>query len=241
MAGRYYRRTRTLPGGKAWKSAPVRSILEKPEPVRRVKDQTPMSIEYFLAFNIALLAALMSPGPALLVAIRTTLSEGRSAGIAVGCGLGSMAGIWTLAALLGLEGIFRFVPWAYSMAKLAGGLYLIYIAWNTWRGAKNPVADSAKPRMRALRDGMLVNLSNPKSVLFAAAVLIVIFPPGMTMLEKGVVVLNHFLVEVSFYSLLAVAMSIGAVSRTYLGAKVFLDRFAAVVLGALGLRLLLQR
>lgn len=200
-----------------------------------------MSIEYFIAFNIALLAALASPGPALLIAIRTTLSGGRSAGIAVGCGLGFMAAVWTLAALLGLEGVFRFVPWAYSMAKLAGGLYLLYIAWTTWRGAKYPVADSAEPRIRALRDGTLINLSNPKSALFAAAVLIVIFPPGMTMLEKGVVVLNHFLVEVLFYSILAVVMSTEAVSRTYLGAKVFLDRFAAAVLGALGLRLLLQR
>ena len=45
-----------------------------------------MTLELFVAFNIALIAALASPGPALLVAIQTTLSRGRAAGIANGCG-----------------------------------------------------------------------------------------------------------------------------------------------------------
>jgi len=200
-----------------------------------------MSIEYFLTFNIALIAAIASPGPALLVAIRTTLGGGRTAGVAIGCGLGFMAAAWTLMALLGLEGIFRLFPWAYTIIKIVGALYLLYIAWITWRGAKNPIAESAKPRTHAFRDGVFINLSNPKAVLFAAAVLIVIFPPDMTMLEKGFVVMNHFLVEVVFYSFLALVMSTEAVSITYLRAKVFLDRFAAVVLGALGLRLMFQR
>ena len=51
-----------------------------------------------LAFNIALLFAIASPGSALLVAVQTTLRYGRAAGIAVGAGLGSMAATWTLLA-----------------------------------------------------------------------------------------------------------------------------------------------
>ncbi len=71
--------------------------------------------------------------------------------------------------------------------------------------------------------------------------LIVIFPAGMTGLEKALVVLNHLAVELAFYTSLAVLMSTEAVSRQYLSAKLYLDRFAAVVLGALGIRLLLSR
>ena len=200
-----------------------------------------VSIDYYVTFNIALLAAIASPGPAFLVAIHTTLSEGKLAGMALGCGLGIMAASWTLMALLGLEGVFRLFPWAYTAAKTAGALYLLYIAWMTWRGAKKQLSGSPRPRVHAFRDGILINFLNPKSVLFAAAVLIVIFPPGMTVTEKGFVVLNHFLLEVLFYSVLAVVMSTRAVSTRYLRAKTFLDRFAAVVLGALGLRLLFQR
>ena len=197
-----------------------------------------MSLELLIAFNITLLAAMASPGPALLVAIRTSISNGRPAGIAVGCGLALMAAIWTLFALLGLDGIFKLFPWAYTTAKIGGALYLLYIAWNTWRNARNPVTNSPQPRTHAFRQGILVNLANPKAVLFAAAVLVVIFPPDMTILQKGIIVLNHFSVEVLLYGALAFVMNTQAVSKRYLRAKVFLDRFAALVLGALGLRLL---
>ena len=201
-----------------------------------------MTPEHLIAFNIALLAAIASPGPALLVALRTTLSAGRRAGIAVGCGLGLMAATWTLAALLGLEAVFRLFPWAYTATKLIGALYLLYIAWGMWRGARAGVDTRIQPARRAFRQGFLINLLNPKSVLFAAAVLVVIFPAAeMTAAANAIVVLNHLAVEVLFYSALAFAMSTPTVSKRYLQAKVYLDRFAALVLGALGLRLLVSR
>ena len=94
-----------------------------------------MTIEYFLAFNLALLAAIASPGPALLVAIQTSVRSGRRAGMATGAGLGLIAAGWTLTALLGLEAVFRLVPPAYTALKIAGALYLLYLAWKIWRGA----------------------------------------------------------------------------------------------------------
>lgn len=200
-----------------------------------------MSVEHLLAFNVALLAALASPGPALLFAIRTTLSNGRRAGAATGCGLGAMAATWTLLALLGLESAFRLFPWAYAVLKIVGACYLLYIAWTTWRGASDPIAESTRPTLHAFRDGVLVNLANPKSVVFAAAVLIVIFPPGLTLAEKGLIVANHFVIEVLSYGGLAFMLSTHAVSRRYLRAKSTLDRVAAIVLGGLGLRLMADR
>lgn len=203
-----------------------------------------MGIEHLLAFNAALIAAVVSPGPALLVAIRTTLEAGRPAGIAIGCGLGLVAAGWTLMALLGLEGIFRLVPWGYAAVKTAGALYLIHIAIGTWRNARAGVAAEARPARgvrRALRDGALINLLNPKSVLFAAAVLVVIFPAGLSGAEMGIVVANHLAVELVFYGALAWVMSAESVRRRYLAAKLWLDRAAALVLGALGLRLLVDR
>jgi Putative threonine efflux protein len=200
-----------------------------------------MDIAHLVAFNLTLIAAILSPGPALLVALQTVLSSGKRAGIALGLGLALMASTWTLAALLGLEAVFRLFPWAYAVAKIAGAAYLLYIAWKMWAGAKAPIEATDRPRRRAFLQGVMVNALNPKSVLFAAAVLIVIFPPGMSLWQSGLVVLNHFIVEVAFYSLLSMVVSTPAVSRRYLKAKVHFDRVAAVVLGLLGLRLLLVR
>lgn len=200
-----------------------------------------MEWSHLILFNMALLAALISPGPALLVSIQTSLMSGRAAGIGVGLGLGFVASIWTLCALLGLEVVFAIFPWAYVAVKGLGALYLLYIAISMWRGADKPLREQGMPAGRAVWRGMVINLLNPKSILFAAAVLVVIFPKSMSLGDSALVVLNHFLVEVAFYAAVAVGMSRAPVRNAYLGAKRYVDRVSAVLLGALGLRLLVSR
>ena len=200
-----------------------------------------MEAAHFIAFNLALLAAIASPGPAMLYAVRATLSGGRKVGISTGCGLGLMAALWTLMALIGLDGLFTLFPWAYTTFKIAGALYLLYVAWSTWRGASDPVEASDRPHARAFLGGLLVNLANPKSVLFAAAVLVVIFPPELTVAQKAVIFGNHLAIELIAYTSFALLLSTEPVSRRYLRAKPVLDRIAAAVLGALGVRLILER
>lgn len=197
-----------------------------------------MTLENLIAFNLALFAAILSPGPALLVALRTTLGEGRRAGIALGLGLGVMAAMWTLAALLGFEVVFQVFPWAYAAAKSIGAAYLIFIAYKMWRGARNPIESSTASGRHAFVQGLLINILNPKSVLFAAAVLIVVFPRDMSAAENALIVGNHMLVEFAFYTTLAFAMSSASIGARYLKAKVCLDRTASLILGALGIRLL---
>ena len=129
-------------------------------------------------FNVVLIVAIASPGPAMLMATQTSLSAGRAAGIAVGAGLGLMAAIWTMMALLGFGVVFELFPFLYVGAKFVGAAYLLYIAYRMWRSAGVPAKAVIKPTGRAFRQGFLVNLFNPKSVLFAAAVLVTVFPGG---------------------------------------------------------------
>lgn len=203
-----------------------------------------MEAAHLLAFNAALLAALASPGPAMLYALRTTLAEGRAAGMAVGIGLGTAAAGWTAAALAGLDAVLLLFPTAFAMFKLAGAAYLIWVAIGIWRSARAPVAAEARPTRsprRAVLAGLGINLANPKSVLFAAAVLVVIFPPGLSLAEKATIVANHMIVEWIAYALFALLLSSPPARAGYLGAKPVLDRAAGLVLGALGLRLVLDR
>ena len=137
-----------------------------------------MTFGQLLAFNVALLVAIASPGPALLMAIRTTLSGGRTAGMAVGVGLGLMAATWTLMALLGLGVVFELFPTVYVGARIVGAAYLLYLACRIWKDASAPVEARVEPARHAFRQ---------------------------------------------------------------LQARAHVDRFASVVLGALGLRLLWSR
>jgi threonine/homoserine/homoserine lactone efflux protein len=200
-----------------------------------------MELAHLIAFNLTLLAAILSPGPAMLYFIRTTLASGRMAGLYTVWGLGMMAATWTALAFLGLDAIFAVFPWAFIALKTIGALYLIWIAYQTWAHARAPMGDAPTPPMRAFLGGMLVNMSNPKSVLFAGAVIMVIFPQGMAFADKAIVVLNHLVIELIVGSALVLAFSTKHVSAGYLRAKPILDRIAASVLGFLGLKLLLSR
>ena len=200
-----------------------------------------MTTAQFIAFNLTLLAAMAAPGPALLYALRQSVAGGFRAGVATGAGLGLMAALWTGAALLGLNAVFALVPWAYLMLKTAGAIYLIWIALQLWRSARDPVADSAHPGARAFLGGLLVNLANPKSVLFAGAVLVVIFPPDLSLGTNALIVANHFGVELIVYTLFAAFLSSAPARAGYLRLKPVIDRTAAAILGALGLRLLFGR
>ncbi|SPJ22462.1 LysE family translocator [Palleronia abyssalis] len=198
---------------------------------------------HLLAFNATLLAAILSPGPALIYALRVSIVEGRMAGMLTGAGLGLVAAMWTGLALLGLDQVFAAVPWAYGALKIGGALYLLWIAAQTWRDAKEPIGPLARPVRpgRFVLHGALINLANPKSVLFAAAVLLVIFPADLRGAEMALIVGNHLAVEVAFYAILATVLSRPAARSAYLGAKPLLDRIAGAVLAVLGLKLLFTR
>ena len=199
-----------------------------------------MTPEQLIAFNVVLLAAIASPGPALLTAIQTSLSTGRTTGVEFGAGLSLMAATWTLMALLGLGVAFELFPVLYIGAKIVGAVYLLYFACRMWKNASVLTKAQIKPAVGAFRQGFLVNLSNPKSVLFAAAVLVTIFPAGISSTDRIIIVVNHLFVEIAFYTALAYFMSTQAVATRYMRAKSSIDRVAAIVLGVLGVRILLS-
>ena len=86
--------------------------------------------------------------------------------------------------------------------KIVGGLYLSSLSYGTWKAAPQSVGRSVIQAGHAFRSGMLVNLSNPKSVLFAAAVLVAIFPQYMDIAYKLAIVRNHLGIEIVLYAML---------------------------------------
>jgi threonine/homoserine/homoserine lactone efflux protein len=203
---------------------------------------TELTLAQLLAFNLTLLAAMASPGPAFLLVLRNSVARGRRAGILTGLGLGLVAAMWTGAALLGLAAIFEVVPWLYMAMKAGGAAYLLYLAWGMWHRARTPLEPgSLAPARRSFREGLIVNLTNPKSVLFAGAVIVVIFPAGLSLGDSLLIVANHLLVEITVYSGMALGLAAAPARAGYLRLKVWMDRIAAGVLSMLGLRLLLEK
>ena len=133
-------------------------------------------------FSVALLLAL-APGPDNLFVLMQSATGGRRAGFAVVAGLMLGVLVQTLAVALGLAAVFAASATAFTLLKFAGAAYLVYLAWGAWRapaaalGAPGSAAP-AQPWPRLLLRGVLMNLSNPKVVLFFLALLPQFVQPG---------------------------------------------------------------
>tara|TARA_B100000963_G_C22457266_1_gene594003 strand:- start:442 stop:747 length:306 start_codon:yes stop_codon:yes gene_type:complete len=95
--------------------------------------------------------------------------------------------------------------------KIVGGLYLSLLSYGIGKAAPQPVGGAVIPADHAFLSGMPLNLSNPKSVLFAAAVLVAIFQQYMDIAYKLAIFGNHLGIEIVFYAMLGATMSRQAV------------------------------
>lgn len=85
------------------------------------------AIEVLLAFTLATLIMHISPGPSNLYVMARSISQGVSGGIVAGLGLAVGGLFHVLATVLGLAAIFKHSPTLYTIIKLLGVFYLIYL------------------------------------------------------------------------------------------------------------------
>jgi len=130
-----------------------------------------------LAFTGASLVLALLPGPAVVYIVARTLAQGRRSGMAsvAGVALGNLGN--AVAAAFGLAALFAVSAAAFTVVKLIGAAYLIYLGVRLWRdaGSSGHTTDlpAVTPRSerRIFIDGFVVALLNPKTALFFVAFL----------------------------------------------------------------------
>jgi threonine/homoserine/homoserine lactone efflux protein len=141
--------------------------------------------------GIALVALglVLTPGPNMLYLVSRALTQGRRAGLVslVGTALGFF--VYLAAATAGISTIFAAVPTAYTVLKIAGALYLLWLAWTVLRPGAAPVFAVRDlphdPDRRLIGMGLLTNLLNPK-----IAILYISLLPQFVDPERGSVALQ---------------------------------------------------
>lgn len=126
----------------------------------------------WLVFAVACIALVATPGPNLLYLVSRTLVQGRGAGLVSLAGTSTGSLLHILAAAFGLSALLAAVPYAYDTIRIAGAIYLAWLAWSTWRAPDAaPVAGdpNAVPATRLYRDGVLTAILNPKVAIFQLA------------------------------------------------------------------------
>jgi threonine/homoserine/homoserine lactone efflux protein len=127
-----------------------------------------------LEFLLTSAVVVVTPGAGVLFTVSTGLSQGRvaSAYAALGCTLGIVPHM--AATAMGLAAVMHAGALAFQLLKLAGVLYLLYLAWATWRDRSAFAADPSVPARSPLRlmgKAVLLNALNPKLTLFFFAFL----------------------------------------------------------------------
>ncbi len=203
-----------------------------------------MTADLFTLVTIGLIhwLAVMSPGPSFLITARTAVAQSPADGIKVALGLGIGSAVWAAAALLGLNLLFQQFHWLFVVTKIAGALYLIWIAYQIFRHAADPVeideAANDKVASGPLLRGFLTQLANPKVVVFFGSIFVAMLPkeiPGWMVVALIVIVTAN---EIVWYSLVSMFFGSSPVRRFYFTAKRWIDRTTGVFLGLLGARLL---
>ena len=135
------------------------------------------AIETLLAFTLAAFILNLSPGPSNFYIIARTLEQGVSGGLSAVAGLAVGSLIHVAAAVLGLSALFTYSPLAYSILKLVGAGYLLYLGATALRSGFSTAPsqtlelDSHSHSKKIFRESVFVEVSNPKTALFFIALL----------------------------------------------------------------------
>ena len=193
----------------------------------------------------ALLVGAISPGPSFVFVVRTSVAQSRLEGLAAALGMGVGACLYGALAVLGLRTLIAEGGVVFMALKIAGGLYLVYLAWKIWQGAPEPVAvqhgsERQANAGRAFWLALLTRLSNPKIIAVFGAVFAALLPANPPVWLYFALPPLIFLQETAWYALVALAFSSSKPRAVYLGAKLWIDRVAAALIGVLGVRLVYE-
>jgi threonine/homoserine/homoserine lactone efflux protein len=192
----------------------------------------------------AMIIGAVSPGPSFVFVVRTSLAHSRGDGVAAAFGMGLGAVILATLALLGLRAVLMQVTWLYIGFKVVGGCYLLFLSYRLWRGAKAPLVVAEMGRggavglARSFALALATQLSNPKAVVVIGSIFAALLPAHVPVWMYVVIPPIIMTTETSWYTIVAMIVSAEGPRAVYARWKVWIDRLAGTVLGALGLRLI---
>lgn len=168
-----------------------------------------------LAFSVAAFLLIILPGPSVLFVIGRSLALGRVGGLL--SVLGNAVGIFTIAVAVafGVGAIIEQSIVAFTVVKIAGGAYMIYLGVQAIRH-RNQVAEhtmagvAKRGRFRTLVEGFLVGVSNPKAVVFMIAILPQFVDHGAGNLPLQLVILGLVFITIGLVSDGVWALTAGA-------------------------------
>lgn len=202
-----------------------------------------VSLDQLVLFSLASLALIFTPGPDIIYVLTRGVAQGRTAALAAALGF-SLGNIGhTLFAVCGLSALLASSAMAFTLVKLTGGIYLVYLGVKLWRADPRLIlAGDGEHKAAALifRQSILANILNPKVAVFFLA-----FFPQFVRPGQGNPALQMLILGLTFVILTMLGFGVVAIGAGLLNARLaarpalsaWLHKGAGAILVLLGLRL----
>ncbi|MCJ8207279.1 LysE family translocator [Pseudomonas sp. RGM2987] len=187
------------------------------------------------------LAGVVIPGPNFVAVVHKAVAATRSEALALVAGIVTVNLLWSGCAITGLGLIFAAFPWAALIVKILGAAYLMWFGVRLIVNAgKHPVSQADEEPVGSVRksflQGVITNIGNPKSMAFYAAVFSAAAPAHVSVSTFASMLAVVVVVSLTWYGLVALALSQSRISSAYQKARKVIDRLCGGLILGLGVR-----
>lgn len=200
-----------------------------------------------LAYS-AFMLAIMSPGPNVLAVMGTSMSVNRRSGLALAMGVAGGSFCWAILTAAGLSAMIAAYGSALVAIKVCGGLYLLWLAYKSFRSALSAhdveAVELAGGRRRPIGyfiRGFVIQMTNPKAALAWIAIISLGLKDGAPVWVAVAIVAGTTVLSVVIHALYAIAFSSTPMVRLYAGARRVIQGTLGAFFAFAGLKLLSSR
>ncbi len=196
----------------------------------------------------AFLLSIMSPGPNILAIMGTSMSVGRGSGIALALGVATGSFCWAMLTASGLSAILASYATALTAIKIVGGLYLLWLAYKSFRAAAarhdleaRTVDGEGGGRRGYFLRGLTVQMTNPKAALAWIAIISLGLQAGAPLWVAVSIVAGTTVLSIAIHLIYAVAFSSKPMLKLYGRARRWIQGTLCAFFAFAGLKLLATR
>ncbi len=169
----------------------------------------PLSVTTLLSFSLTSFLIELTPGPNMTYLALVAAQEGRRKGYATVAGVALGLAVIGFAAAFGVAEVVQASPLLYEALRWAGVLFLLFLAWDGWRGGVDVVAKAGRPAAgeKYFARGLITNLLNPKAAVFYVAVLPTFLEAGRPPLAQTLTLTAVYVVVATLLHVLIVTLA----------------------------------
>ena len=202
-----------------------------------------ISIEVLLAVFVASVVLGLVPGPDNIFVLTQSALYGKLSGLFVTLGLCTGLLFHTAAVAFGVAAIFQASEIAFTVLKLCGAGYLLYLAWGAFRASAEKISAEGKNGLRnwaLYRRGIIMNVTNPKVSIFFLAFLPQFADPRSGALSLQLIIFGGIFIVATLLVFGSVALLAGLIGNWLNqspNAQKLMNRVAGTIFAALALKL----